>query len=229
MTETRERSAKENGNARDEILALIRKNLAVSKPFDVVRREHHGRPTEPVSIRVESSGAPLVENFRTSLDMVGAHFTLAESDKDAAQKVEGIIGKLGAKVVAISSSDVVAKVVESIATTEFIENASTDVLFGCDLGITSAQWAIAETGTLVLESERENHRLTSLVPTAHLCILKASQIRQTLGEILELTSKSLSRTVTFITGASRTSDIELTLAIGVHGPAELHVIVLADQ
>ena len=85
-----------------------------------------------------------------------------------------------------------------------------------------------ETGTLVLESDRESHRLTSLVPPVHLCVLRAENIRQTLGEILEVTSRDLSRTVTFITGASRTSDIELTLAIGVHGPGELHVIVIAD-
>jgi L-lactate dehydrogenase complex protein LldG len=61
-----------------------------------------------------------------------------------------------------------------------------------------------------------------------LCILRAADIRQTLGEILELINEDLSRTVTFITGASRTSDIELTLAIGVHGPKELHVIVIND-
>jgi L-lactate dehydrogenase complex protein LldG len=42
-------------------------------------------------------------------------------------------------------------------------------------------------------------------------------------------SEDLSRTVTFITGASRTSDIELTLAVGVHGPKELHVIVINDR
>jgi len=88
---------------------------------------------------------------------------------------------------------------------------------------------MTETGTTVFASEKESHRLTSLVPSKHLCILKASTIRQTLGEILELTSQHLSRAVTFITGASRTSDIELTLAIGVHGPKELHVIILANQ
>jgi L-lactate dehydrogenase complex protein LldG len=229
MTETSARSANDNGTARDEILAAIRDNLSVSKPFDAIRREHHGHHAERVLVRSDNTGESVVDNFRASLEMVGAHFTLADGDKAAAKLVEGIIEKLGAKRVAISGSDVVARVVEAIKTTQFIERAPADVLFDCDLGITSAQWAIAETGTLVLESEMENHRLTSLVPTVHLCILKASRIRQTLAEILELTSKNLSRTITFITGASRTSDIELTLAIGVHGPAELYVVVLADE
>jgi|CXWL01.1.fsa_nt_gi L-lactate utilization protein LutC len=229
MAETSSISARKNGDARDEILASIRRNLAVSRPFDAVRRQHHGHYHENVSRRPSSSDSSLVENFRTSLDLLGAHFTLAESDKDAARKVEDVIARLSAKRIAVSGSDVVAGVVEKITTLPFIENASAATLFDCDLGITSAQWVIAETGTLVLESERENHRLTSLVPTAHLCIVKASHIRQTLGEIFELIGKELSRTVTFITGASRTSDIELTLTIGVHGPAELYVIVLADQ
>ena len=101
-------------------------------------------------------------------------------------------------------------------------------MFESDLGITGAQWAIAETGTLVLESESERHCLTSLVPPIHVCILEAKQIRQTLGEILGILQKDLSRTITFITGASRTSDIELTLAIGVHGPGELHVILIDE-
>ena len=104
-------------------------------------------------------------------------------------------------------------------------------LFDCDMGITTAQWAIAETGTLVLESERERHRLASLVPPVHVAIVEAGRIRRTMAEALELIKNAdvgLSRTVTFITGPSRTSDIELTLAIGVHGPGELHVIVIDE-
>ena len=227
MLETSTKSV--NGNARDEILASIRHNLAVSAPFDAIRKAHHGHHVEHLSDQSSVTSGSLVGNFQTSLELLGAYFTLADSEINIASHVEKIIAKLGAKRIAISDSDVVKRATATITEMEFLQNAPKDVLFDCDLGITSAQWAIAETGTLVLESEKESHRLTSLVPAVHLCILKASQIRQTLGEILELTSKDLSRTMTFITGASRTSDIELTLAIGVHGPGELHVIVIADQ
>jgi len=83
----------------------------------------------------------------------------------------------------------------------------------------------------VLESEHERHRLSSLVPMIHIAIVESGRIRQTLGEVLQTLAQQgqegLSRTVTFITGPSRTSDIELTLAIGVHGPGELYVIVLS--
>lgn len=221
--------AKTNTRARDEIIASIRRNLAASAPFDAVRREHHPHREE---VQFDNPVAPslaVLDNFRASLEMLGVHFSLVEDSLAATKIVEGTIERLGAKHVAVSSSDILEAITEQITSTQFIENASAEVLFDCDLGITSAQWAIAETGTLVLESEKENSRLTSLVPTVHLCILKSSRIRQTLGEILALTQPELSRTMTFITGASRTSDIELTLAIGVHGPKELHVIVINDR
>ena len=119
--------------------------------------------------------------------------------------------------------------VVNAAEIDAIADASREELFSSDLGITSAQWAIAETGTLVLESGAERHRLVSLVPPVHVCILTAGSIRQSMAEILELADTDANRTITFITGASRTSDIELTLAIGVHGPGELHIIVIKDQ
>jgi L-lactate dehydrogenase complex protein LldG len=114
-----------------------------------------------------------------------------------------------------------------------LERAGAAALFASDLGISAVQWGIAETGTLVLESDREHHRLVSLVPPVHVALIQAQQIRESLGEILSLISENgeegLSRAVTFITGPSRTSDIELTLAIGVHGPTALHVIIIEKE
>jgi L-lactate utilization protein LutC len=106
-------------------------------------------------------------------------------------------------------------------------------LFNFDVGITSAQIAIAETGTLVLESDGERHRLISLVPAVHIAIIEARNIVQTLGDALDYVqregARAMSRAITFITGPSRTADIELTLAIGVHGPKELYVIIVESD
>ena len=65
------------------------------------------------------------------------------------------------------------------------------------------------------------------MPPVHIAIVDASKIYATLGETLSLlqNGKELSPAVTFITGPSRTADIELTLTIGVHGPQELYVII----
>ena len=99
-------------------------------------------------------------------------------------------------------------------------------IFRFDLGITTAQAAIAETGTLVLDSTQERHRLVSLVPPVHIAIVDASKIFETLNEAVAFIHKNeISPAVTFITGPSRTADIELTLTVGVHGPQELYVII----
>jgi len=222
-------SATQNGSAREAILASIRRSLATSEPFDAAWSEHHGHAaiSAPV-VNPVFSRDELIQNFRNNLELLGAQFALVSSETAASEHVNAVTDKLGAKRIAISDSALVKHLVDELAI-EFVENAPASFLFDCDLGVTSAQWAIAETGTLVLESEKESHRLTSLIPPVHLCVLTASNVRQTMGEILELAGKDLSKTMTFITGASRTSDIELTLAIGVHGPGELHVIVIADQ
>jgi L-lactate dehydrogenase complex protein LldG len=218
--------------AREDIIGSIRRHLATSRPFDAVHDEHRhfevgankALPDENVDdIRT------LLDNFCASAEMLGIHIEIAGDEREAAALIESVIDRTGARKIAVSNSPLVGEVIEIIETAEFTRGASTDFLFDSDLGITSAQWAIAETGTLVLEAQSEDHRLISLVPPVHLCLLEASKIRQTLGEILELTQDGLGHTMTFVTGASRTSDIELTLAIGVHGPGELHLVVLQDR
>lgn len=219
--------------ARDAILASIRRSLAASVPFDADHQKHHGHSVSVAAewspVRASVSRDGLIENFRSNLQSVGGHCKVVSSESEAAEHIRTLVERLSAVRIAISDSEIVRRVVEPGDGLEIVKNASTDFLFECDLGITGAQWAIAETGTLVLESDAESHRLTSLVPPVHICVLRADRICQTLGEILELASPDANRVITFITGASRTSDIELTLVIGVHGPRELHVIVIADQ
>jgi L-lactate utilization protein LutC len=219
--------------AREDIIGSIRRNLAASKPFDAVHSEHKNGQVSVVNKAFPADKLTnldtLLDNFGSSAALLGIHFEIATNEREAAVLVESVIDRVGAKKIAVSDSKLVAGITETVETAEFTRDASIDFLFGSDLGITSAQWAIAETGTLVLEAESEDHRLISLVPPVHLCLLEASKIRQTLAEILALTQGNLGHAMTFVTGASRTSDIELTLAIGVHGPGELHIIILADQ
>ncbi|MFL6468675.1 MAG: lactate utilization protein C [Pyrinomonadaceae bacterium] len=213
-----------SSNSRTAIFASIRENLAKSKPFDKDHCEQDRVSEAPLGVAAHD----LLEVFRESVEQVGAKCTFVENENEAANRVRGIINDLSATEIIVSDSELVHRVV-NMAQIDAIGNASRDELFSSDVGITSAQWAIAETGTLVLESRAERHRLLSLVPPVHVCIVKSISIRQSMAEILDLLDTDADPSVTFITGASRTSDIELTLVIGVHGPGELHVIVIKDR
>src|SRR5947209_2187862 len=216
------------------MLAAIREHLSASVPFDRVHDEHHvEHKTNPriVSTVVDEQSASPVERFRDALEAVAGHCLIVNDETAAADLVLEILSKINARRVVISDSPLVGRVMERVKpNAEVLLNASKSELFDCDAGLTSAQWAVAETGTLVLEADKERHRLASLVPPVHIALVEANRIRQTLNEVLEALSEKgrdrLSRTLTFITGPSRTSDIELTLAIGVHGPGELFVIIL---
>jgi L-lactate dehydrogenase complex protein LldG len=95
--------------------------------------------------------------------------------------------------------------------------------------VTAATFGIAESGTIVLHhTPEEGRRVLSLLPDWHLCVLKESQIVETLPEYFE---HSLPAPVlaTFISGPSATADIEMTRIKGVHGPRFLSVIVVRDE
>lgn len=96
-----------------------------------------------------------------------------------------------------------------------------------DIGITSCNFAIAETGTLVMCSRAGRERMASLVPPVHVAIVEAAQIVPDLFDVFAaIGSTSLPSNITLITGPSKTGDIELQLTTGVHGPKHWHVIVI---
>jgi L-lactate dehydrogenase complex protein LldG len=106
-------------------------------------------------------------------------------------------------------------------------------LASCGAGITAIDYAIAETGTIVLSSDEEQSLLVSLLPPVHIAVMRPQQIKMNMaGAVRWLKDERMgrsqpSRAANFITGPSRTGDVELILSIGVHGPKELHLIILA--
>lgn len=100
------------------------------------------------------------------------------------------------------------------------------------VGVTTADYGIAETGTIVLNSDEANALLVSVLPPTHIAVVSSDRIIATMDEAIRRTSRermrgtNSTRSITLITGPSRTSDVELVLSIGVHGPKELHVIIL---
>lgn len=97
-----------------------------------------------------------------------------------------------------------------------------------NIGITSADYALAETGTMVMISGADQPRLLSLLPPVHIAIFKASQILVGLDELFTLLPRPAEQTssMVMITGPSRTADIEQILVRGVHGPGEIYAIIL---
>ena len=98
--------------------------------------------------------------------------------------------------------------------------------------LTGADWAIAETGTLVLDSGSEDLRIATMLSETHIAWIPASRIvpdAPALSAWLVEKMKSPPGYMSFITGASRTADIERVLAIGVHGPQELHILVMEEN
>jgi len=107
-----------------------------------------------------------------------------------------------------------------------------DHLGGIDIGVTIADYGIAETGTLVIDSSSEAVRLATMISEIHVAILPLSRLRETAYDLEpELTAymRTPANYLAFVTGASRTADIERVLAIGVHGPLELHILLLEDR
>ena len=98
--------------------------------------------------------------------------------------------------------------------------------------LTLADWGIAATGSLVLDSRAEDLRLATMLAEIHVAVLPLSRLKPDADALEpELVGWMASPPgyVAFITGASRTADIERVLTIGVHGPQELHVLILKDQ
>jgi L-lactate dehydrogenase complex protein LldG len=115
---------------------------------------------------------------------------------------------------------------------DLIEDHLREHAAGLHTALTLADWGIAATGSLVLDSGSEDLRLATMLAETHIAVLPLSRLRPD-SEALEEDLVRLMATppsyVAFITGASRTADIERVLTIGVHGPQELHVLLLKDQ
>lgn len=229
-----------NREARESILKSIRDHLAASRAHDAIHGEikeemnrlHHSRPDAAVTLNGDLS---LVEQFQTSLNSVDGSCIVAKDEADVVESMKQIIKNLRGtplhpRRVAVSDSALVQRLAKQLESEveEIAVTPDAASLFAYDLGISSAQVAIAETGTLALKSNEERHRLVSLLPPVHIAIVEARKICRTLGEALQLLrpdGSELSPAITFVTGPSRTADIELTLAIGVHGPQKLFVII----
>ena len=209
-------------NPRDEVLARIRAAHAAAPPtapsYEEMQRDYHTTTAHDREERVEilvdrlvdyralvrrTTAEGLAETIATALSERGARSMVVPSGLDRAW-LEGVEvevrddGPDGLGVAALDATD--------------------GVLTGCAV-------AVAMTGTLVLDgSPDQGRRAITLVPDYHLCVVAADRI---VGDVPEaLRRLDPTRPLTFISGPSATSDIELNRVEGVHGPRTLEVIIV---
>ena len=115
----------------------------------------------------------------------------------------------------------ITEILNSLGVELVSPNANKHEMALCDLGITEADYLLPETGTLVMHSSAEKPRAVSLLPRVHLAIVRPEMLRPDMHQVFAEAKNS--NYLVFITGPSRTADIELTVTLGVHGPKNLYV------
>ena len=153
--------------------------------------------------------------------------------KDIINNIPGRVGEINIAVSQLDKPEIkkLCQLSLGLAKVRVVKERMADIGDRIDIGITFADYGISETGTLVVDSRDIDIRLASMIVNTHVVILPVSKIKMTMDELSpELVNmlKGESSYVSFITGASRTADIERVLILGVHGPLELHILLLAD-
>ena len=99
---------------------------------------------------------------------------------------------------------------------------------GEDVGVSTALFGLADNGSVVLAAAPDEPRAASLLPWTHVTRLREDRILPGLAELFEAVGAELPSALAIVTGPSRSADIEQKLAVGVHGPGEVHVVLLSD-
>lgn len=195
----------------------------------------------------------LVDQMTESATAIGWKVHRAANPKDAADLIAHICRQKNARSVLRSAQDVLTEIPLDAAirdagaslgvteSTNSTDSAGTtgqserkkarNAVFSADVGITGVDYAIAETGTVVLHPRKGLSRLVSLAPPTHIAVLRPGEVLESLDELFaierdDFLSGKLSGSMNLISGPSKTGDIEGTIVTGIHGPLEVHLVIL---
>ncbi len=192
-------------SARDDILGRVREALSGVSPAVEI----------PVAPRVRDRG-DLVGLFVERVEDYRAVVT-----RCAAADLTGVVGEVLGPARAVVPPELGLDVAGAVVD----DGLTATELDRLDAVVTRAAVGIAETGTIVLDhAGDQGRRAISLVPDLHVCIVDASQVVADVPDAIEVLDPS--RPLTWISGPSATSDIELDRVEGVHGPRTLHVVLV---
>ena len=189
----------------------------------------------------------LTEKFETEFEKVGGCGHRAASSDELDEILRATVANCGGSSLVLSRNPLLAQLSlqdkfrawgMSVAVWPpgGMNSSFREQCFVAGLGITGVDFVLAETGSLVLSSATEGSQLTSLAPPIHIALYRRTQVVGTLEEVLEqlaLTriadAETPGRSIVFVTGTSRTADIEQILIRGVHGPREVHAILIEES
>jgi L-lactate dehydrogenase complex protein LldG len=166
--------------------------------------------------------------FADRAEQVGTHVDTVASVGAAVEGILAFCVGRGFRRAAVWTTPVLTPVADGLRT------AGVDVLgpgavpgdlAAADVGITGAEWGVAETATLVLPSGVDQPRLVSLLPAVHVAVLAADRVLPDLHALFEKIG-TLPSGLTLVTGPSRSADIGLTPVLGAHGPIEVRVFLV---
>jgi L-lactate utilization protein LutC len=188
----------------------------------------------------QGAGADPVLRFCEGLSAVGGQAHRVGDTETAIARVLELVQNKSVQRVVLGRDEVLdslrlpeqltAAGVEVILVDKLSPETSRDPFFAADLGISGAAVLIAETGTIVVRACPEEPRSLSLLPPVHVVVVEQSRLLPDLFDLFEPKREGqpsqLPSCLSLITGPSKTGDIELRLVTGVHGPGELHVVLI---
>jgi L-lactate dehydrogenase complex protein LldG len=189
-------------------------------------------PAPPVYLRIpEVDVDRRIASFRERLELLAGKTAHVRTAREAADYVSGIVAGRGA--VASNAPYLAACGITALAGVRSGFTDSATLRAACAttaVGITSADYALADTGTLVMIASPAEARLVSLLPPVHVAVVPVSRLLTGLDELFTLVPDParVTSSMVLITGPSRTADIEQILVRGVHGPGELHVVIASE-
>jgi len=227
---------------RELVLSRIRKALGHPREDPAAAADRRAG----LSRAIETLPGDLVKQFARECEAQAVHVYSAGNPLEAGEILSGILSRLRVERVFAGRDDILEEegIRSRIRSSQVVDltpaedSRDRDTLFAlaarADMGITGVDWALADTGTLVLISNPGRSRSASLLPRVHTAIVRESRILRSLDDLIPLLpqgsceARGKASNVTLITGPSKTADIELILVRGVHGPAEVHVIVIRE-
>jgi L-lactate dehydrogenase complex protein LldG len=219
-------------NARDEVLARVRTALgrpgaATSPPpgTDAVPRAYRTAGTQDQAELLSLLAERLAGYHAHVRRATRAGLTAAAASALAQRGARRVVIPPGLEVTGADLTALARRSRAELIPGDGLPAAGLDEMDGV---ITGAAVAIAETGTIVLDgSPGQGRRVLTLIPDYHLCIIHADQVVATVPQALARLSPG--RPLTWISGPSATSDIELSRVEGVHGPRTLEVILTGPR